>query len=97
MCVSAPTHIKAGLMKEILWSSVLTDPTAGLICVTEGGKLSLESEIGSNVFPKPGLTRSKSLLIYLYMDLFSFPMLQAYSHSKSSHRAISVCPDILGA
>lgn len=82
-------------MKEILWSSVLTDPTAGLISVTQVGKLSLESEIGSNMFLKTGLTRSNPLLIYLYMDLFSFSMLQAYSCSKSSHRAISVCPDML--
>lgn len=45
LCVSASTQIKGGLVKEILWSSRLADPIAGLICVTEGTGFSLEAEM----------------------------------------------------
>jgi len=31
LCVSAPVQTKGGLVKEILWSSMLADPIAGLI------------------------------------------------------------------
>lgn len=46
------------------------------------------------MFLKAGLTRSKSVFVYLYMDLLSFPMVQAYSHREGSQRAISNSSDI---
>lgn len=42
LCVSAPTQIKGGLLKEILLSSVLT----GLIHITDEISLSLEAGTG---------------------------------------------------
>lgn len=82
-------------MKDIFWSSVPANPIAGLIYVSEGIGLSLEAEIGQYcVFLKAGLTRSKPLFVHLYMDLLYFPMVQAYSHSEGSQRAISTCSDI---
>lgn len=56
----------------------MTDPTAGLMHVIEGIELSLKAKIGHYyVFPKAEQSRSKSLFVYLYMDLLYFPVVQA--------------------
>lgn len=83
-------------MKEILWSSALTDPTAGLMHVIEGIELSLKAKIGQHyVFPKAELSRSKPLFVYLYKDLLSFPMVQVYIYSEGSQeKAIPIYSNI---